>query len=88
MKNRMSIKTTAAIGAIAALALRLAPAHAAEPAQPATSELAPQVVHTGTGPTGYSVIFRFYDPTATSIRIKGEWSFASAADIAANPTIP
>ena len=52
----------------------------------ATSHLGPQVVHTGTGPTGYSVTFRVYDPAATRMRIKGEWSFASAAEIAADPT--
>lgn len=63
-------------------------AHAADPAFTDAAALAPQVVHTGTAPTGYTVTFRFYDPTAASIRIKGEWSFASAADIAAGPTNP
>lgn len=37
----------------------------------------PQVVHTGTAPTGYEVTFKVYDPTATRMRIKGEWFFAS-----------
>jgi hypothetical protein len=73
----------AALG-VAALGLATAPAHAAD-AQ-AGGRLGPQVVHTGKGPTGYSVTFRIHDPSATSMRIKGEWSFASAAEIAADPT--
>jgi enterochelin esterase-like enzyme len=39
----------------------------------------PQVVHTGTAPTGYEVTFKVHDPTAKRLRIKGEWSFASEA---------
>jgi enterochelin esterase-like enzyme len=50
------------------------------------ASLAPEVVHTGTAPTGYTVTFRIYDPTATLMLIKGEWSFASAADILTDPT--
>ena len=55
------------------------PAHAAAAASP-------EVTHSGIAPTGYTVTFRIYDPTATRMRIKGEWSFASAAEIAADPT--
>ena len=55
-------------------------------AQAADPVISPEVLHTRTGPTGYSVTFRYVDPTATSIRIKGEWSFSNAADIAADPT--
>ncbi|BBA95593.1 putative esterase [Actinacidiphila reveromycinica] len=81
---------TAGTAAAAAL-LVAAPAAQAHTAPghsgpPAAADLSPQVVHTGKGPTGYSVTFRIYDPTATSERIKGEWSFASAAEIAADPT--
>lgn len=50
--------------------------------------VSPQVVHTRTAPTGYEVTFRMYDPTATRLRIKGEWSFSSTADIAAAPLNP
>ncbi|MFF7333450.1 alpha/beta hydrolase-fold protein [Streptomyces sp. NPDC008150] len=39
----------------------------------------PVVKHTGTGPTGYTVTFRYDDPTATRVQIKGEWSFSDAA---------
>src|SRR5262245_2677492 len=39
--------------------------------------LGPQVVHTGTAPTGYEVTFRYYDPSATRVQIKGEWYFAN-----------
>jgi enterochelin esterase-like enzyme len=37
----------------------------------------PQVTHTGRGPTGYKVTFRYFDPSATSVQIKGEWYFSS-----------
>jgi enterochelin esterase-like enzyme len=37
----------------------------------------PQVTHTGRGPTGYTVTFRYFDPKATSVQIKGEWYFSS-----------
>jgi enterochelin esterase-like enzyme len=40
--------------------------------------LSPQVRFTGRRPTGYSVTFRYYDPSATSVQIKGEWYFANA----------
>jgi enterochelin esterase-like enzyme len=63
------------------------PATAFSPAQ-AHKALSPKVTHTRTGPTGYTATFRIYDPTAIRMRIKGEWSFASAADIAAAPTNP
>ena len=41
------------------------------------TNLAPKVVKTGTAPTGYTVTFRYYDPTATSVRLRGEWFFSS-----------
>jgi enterochelin esterase-like enzyme len=47
--------------------------------------MSPQVVHTGTAPTGYEVTFRFSDPTATRMRIKGEWAFSSEADSGFSP---
>jgi len=42
--------------------------------------VSPQVRHTGTAPTGYEVTFRYYDPTATTVQIRGEWFFSSPAD--------
>jgi enterochelin esterase-like enzyme len=42
-----------------------------------SNSFSPQVIHTGTGPTGYTVTFRYKDPTATSVQIKGEWYFSS-----------
>jgi enterochelin esterase-like enzyme len=50
---------------------------------PGQSGLAPQVSKTGRGPTGYAVTFRFKDPSATSVQIKGEWYFANLSDISA-----
>jgi enterochelin esterase-like enzyme len=40
----------------------------------------PEVIHTGTAPTGYEVTFRYYDPTATTVQIRGEWYFSNAAN--------
>ena len=41
--------------------------------------VSPEVVHTGTAPTGYEVTFRYYEPSATSVRIRGEWFFSDPA---------
>ncbi|SEG93046.1 Enterochelin esterase [Actinacidiphila yanglinensis] len=93
MSFRPHRRVLSVVGAAAATAALLGAAPAAHAASaagparpPANGSLSPQVVHTGKGPTGYSVTFRIHDPTATSMRIKGEWSFASAAAIAADPT--
>ncbi|HUA05182.1 MAG TPA: alpha/beta hydrolase-fold protein [Solirubrobacteraceae bacterium] len=40
----------------------------------------PEVIHTGTPPTGYEVTFRYYDPGATTVQIRGEWFFSNAAN--------
>ncbi len=40
----------------------------------------PEVIHTGTAPTGYEVTFRYYDPGATTVQIRGEWFFSNAAN--------
>lgn len=37
----------------------------------------PEVIETGRPPTGYEVRFRYYDPAASSVQIKGEWYFSS-----------
>jgi enterochelin esterase-like enzyme len=74
-------RLSAVLGALSVAAV-LAPA-AAEAQAPAV--VSPEVVHTGTAPTGYEVTFRVHDPSATRMRIKGEWSFSSAADWAASP---
>jgi hypothetical protein len=42
--------------------------------------VSPQVIHTGKAPTGYQVTFRYYDPTATTVQLRGEWFFSSPAD--------
>jgi enterochelin esterase-like enzyme len=41
--------------------------------------LSPLVIHTGRPPTGYEVTFRYYDPTATTVQVRGEWYFSNAA---------
>ena len=70
------------------LAILLAPLASYAPAlaQSETPQIvSPEVVHTGTGPTGYEVTFRYYDPTATNVRIKGEWFFSDDANSSASP---
>ena len=43
--------------------------------------VSPEVVHTGTGPTGYDVTFRFYDgnPLTKNVKIRGEWYLSDVA---------
>src|SRR3954451_13523710 len=71
----------ALIGALV-VAASIAPgtAHAQAP-----TVVSPQVVHTGTAPTGYAVTFRVYDPSATRMRIKGEWGYSSETDSSFDP---
>ncbi|MDR1295023.1 MAG: Ig-like domain repeat protein, partial [Bifidobacteriaceae bacterium] len=39
--------------------------------------LGPSVIRTGTAPTGYEVTFNLSAPSATTVEIYGEWSFAA-----------
>lgn len=41
-----------------------------------------EVVHTGAAPTGYTVTFRYVNPTAKSVQVRGEWYFARPRDLA------
>jgi enterochelin esterase-like enzyme len=57
-------------------------------AQPVMS---PHVVHTGRGPTGYSVTFRYANPAAKTVRVRGDWFFerpGELAQLAASPDHP
>jgi enterochelin esterase-like enzyme len=54
-------------------------------AQPATAERpirSPEVIHTGKAPTGYTVTFRYLNPNAKKVQIKGEWYFARPSGMA------
>jgi enterochelin esterase-like enzyme len=59
---------------------------------PATKPIhSPEVVHTGTAPTGYTVTFRYANPTAQKVQIKGEWYFERPSELpqlAATPDHP
>jgi enterochelin esterase-like enzyme len=74
------LAVTAVLGAGTVLAASPVQAHtpAATAAAKAKSP-APVVKHTGVKPTGYTVTFRYDDPAATRVQIKGEWSFSDAA---------
>jgi enterochelin esterase-like enzyme len=52
-------------------------------AAPSSRHFSPQVVHTGSGPTGYEVTFRFKDPAATSVKLEGEWYFTNPYELPA-----
>jgi len=54
--------------------------HRSSPGRPMHGgSFSPEVIHTGTAPTGYAVTFRYYDPSATTVQIRGEWYFSNAA---------
>jgi enterochelin esterase-like enzyme len=55
----------------------LAKQHKLDATAAVATHLAPKVVKTNTAPTGYTVTFRYYDPTAISVRLRGEWYFSS-----------
>ncbi len=73
--NRTRSRLAAGLG-IGMLALALAPMARAQ----APVVVSPEVTHTATAPTGYTVTFRIYDPTATRMRIRGEWFFSGLGD--------
>ncbi|TIC82687.1 alpha/beta hydrolase-fold protein [Nocardioides sp. GY 10127] len=68
-----------AVGATAALGALEAPSTAASAAAkkptPKAGKYGPLVRHTGRGPTGYQVTFRYHAPSATRVQLKGEWYF-------------
>ena len=81
----------AALLALAMIAVTAAPAAARSAHRgtvPATRgaafrarhQFSPEVIRTGTAPTGYEVTFRYYDPSATTVQVRGEWFFSNAAD--------
>lgn len=45
-----------------------------------TPEFSPVVKHTGKAPTGYEVTFRYRDPTADTVQLRGEWFFSGPSD--------
>jgi enterochelin esterase-like enzyme len=51
----------------------------------------PEVTHTGTAPTGYTVTFRYANPAAKRVQIKGEWYFerpSEQAQLSPTPNHP
>src|SRR4051812_32068334 len=67
------------VGLLAALALLVVSSPVAYGVPPVI--VSPEVVHTGTGPTGYTVTFRYYDgnPATTNVKIRGEWYLSDVA---------
>jgi hypothetical protein len=58
-----------------------APLDGARSVRPTPSVTSPEVIHTGAGPTGYAVTFRFYDgnPQTRNVKIRGEWYLSDVA---------
>ena len=75
------LRATAIAGALL-LAAAIAPAFAGAQIPAVVS---PEVTHTGTAPTGYTVTFRHYAPAATSVQIRGEWGLRSVNDGTTRP---
>ncbi|MFD5055721.1 alpha/beta hydrolase-fold protein [Streptomyces tendae] len=48
----------------------------------------PVVRHTGKGPTGYEVTFRYYAPKASRVQLKGEWYFERPSALSPRLTTP
>ena len=78
---RRTALALAITGTLATAGFATAPLTA--PTKPAA--LGPTVTHTGRGPTGYEVTFRVKNTAATSMRIKGTWSFASTTTSSTDP---
>jgi len=80
IKHAMPLTIVAAMVSVVAL-ITAAGSVAANPSAGANRGhgFSPEVRFTGLPPTGYVVTFRYYDPTATSVQIKGEWYFSSPA---------
>ena len=53
--------------------------HGARVAGTGGGVFSPAVVRTRRPPTGYTVTFRYRDPSATSVQLEGEWYFSSPA---------
>jgi enterochelin esterase-like enzyme len=71
---------------LAAATLASVPAASGASAAPRIDTFSPQVTFTGKAPTGYQVTFRYHDPSATSVQIKGEWYFSAPADTTGTST--
>lgn len=78
MTRKKAVQT--AIAGLAMFAAGLLPASAAA-AGSGKMVRSPQVVHTGTGPTGSTVTFRYDNPQAKTVQIKGEWLFEQPWDL-------
>lgn len=86
MRSPVNLKAMfASVLGACALSTFIAPAAAQQ------SPVSPEVLHTGTGPTGYTATFRYAAPEAKTVQLRGEWAFARPAEleqIAATPDHP
>lgn len=89
---RRTIAVSILAGAlISGSAMGAAQAAPQAPSAPGSAALAPVVKHTGKAPTGYTVTFSLYAPSADRVQIKGEWYFERPSELpllAATPSTP
>lgn len=83
MRSIRSKAFSVAVAAAAVCSASVAIAQATPDRLPASrgAALSPQIVHTGRAPTGYTVTFRFRDPSATRVQLKGEWYFGNPYEL-------
>ena len=80
VRHRGSLRRYHAAALLVALVMLVMPLAGVAAAKTDPPQIvSPEVIHTRTGPTGYEVTFRYYDPTATRVRLRGEWFFSDAA---------
>jgi len=82
--TRGGVVALALTGTLTAAALVTTTSASANPSS--SVSLGPTVTRTGQGPTGYEVTFRIKNASATAMRIKGTWSFASTESSSTDPT--
>jgi enterochelin esterase-like enzyme len=69
----------AAIALTLLVSLAVGSGHGGNAAGTGGGAFSPAVVRTRRPPTGYTVTFRYHDPSATSVQLEGEWYFSSPA---------
>lgn len=89
----LAVATAVTLGLVMPAGATAAPSPGGVPAggRGAPRPPSPVVKHTGKGPTGYEVTFRYRDPAAASVQIKGEWYFerpSELAQLAGTPEAP
>jgi enterochelin esterase-like enzyme len=89
----LTVGTTAALGSTAGVAAASPEQDQGgkpgkDPGKKNPTAYGPVVRHTGKGPTGYEVTFRYYAPAAKRVQLKGEWYFERPSELPQRLTGP